>query len=88
MELVDMLDLGSSAARCESSSLSLSTKNEIGDHEMQLNQLKVPSVVHGSGTLPISIMYPGNDLDTRVRVRWANWLKPRTVCCDNFKMCL
>ena len=60
MELVDMLDLGSSAARCESSSLSLSTKNEIGDHEMQLNQLKVPSVVHGSGTLPISFYIIAN----------------------------
>ena len=54
VELVVTVDLGSIAARRESSSLSLSTKDEIDDHEMQLNQLKVPSVVHGSGTLSIS----------------------------------
>ncbi len=52
--MVGTVDLGSTAARRESSSLSLSTKDEIDDHEMQLTKLKVPSVVHGSGTLSIS----------------------------------
>lgn len=52
--MVGTVDLGSTAARRESSSLSLSTKDEIDDHEMQLTKLKVPTVVHGSGTLSIS----------------------------------
>ena len=61
VELVVTVDLGSIAARRESSSLSLST-NEIDDHEMQLNQLKVPTVVHGSGTLSISFFIRVGDV--------------------------
>lgn len=52
--MVDTPVLEAGAERRESSSLSLSTKDEIDDHEMQLTKLKVPSVVHGSGTLSIS----------------------------------